>query len=520
MFKMRKLFVLLIIFVILLNVHATINGDINNDNKVSALDYVIVRKHLLRTELMTGDILKRADVNNDNKISSLDYVAIRIIVLNDINIKTKSLDLEVGEEKNIEYSVNNNSYVEVSFSSNNTKVATVDASGKVKGIAKGEAIITATMSNGKTVTCNVKVTPISVQSVSLDRTSLSLEQGEKVTLKAIITPSNATNKEVIWTSSDSSVATVDQNGVVQVIKNGTAEVTVTTKDGNKKATCNVSLNISDLTNIYEIVPTKACAINVNVNNDIRVMQGVSFYQSNNKSYAVYAGFKSDVDPTIITLVDLNECLVVDKNNSVVMGHANDITYSDADNKFYVVNVKKIHSFSIKNDKEIIVDSQPIIAKNTMSGIAYDKDKKQYYWKAGTVLGTISSLNSSYVKIRNVPTYYSNIENGNVKTVDQAIAYAKVDGHRNIYYARTISDTNAKVYYNHTFISVFDADTGKYKYTMHFGGKDGKTLPSGHLEGISIIDNTIYFGLNIHFTNPKQVIFYKYTGLKEMENNYN
>ena len=85
MLKVKRGLVFFIISIILFNVHAIINGDINNDDKISALDYIIIRKHLMGKELLTGDNLKKADVNKDNKISSLDYVAIRLIILSDIN---------------------------------------------------------------------------------------------------------------------------------------------------------------------------------------------------------------------------------------------------------------------------------------------------------------------------------------------------------------------------------------------------------------------------------------------------
>ncbi|MEE1069892.1 MAG: DUF4832 domain-containing protein [Paludibacteraceae bacterium] len=80
-----------------------------------------------------------------------------------------------------------------------------------------------------------------VTSVSLDKTSATLEIGETETLTATITPNTATNKNVSWTSSNTSVATVE-NGVVTAVAAGTATITVTTADGNKTATCAVTVN--------------------------------------------------------------------------------------------------------------------------------------------------------------------------------------------------------------------------------------------------------------------------------------
>ncbi len=85
-----------------------------------------------------------------------------------------------------------------------------------------------------------KKTEISVESISLDKTSLSLEEGSSYTLSAEITPSNATNKTVIWTSDNEKVAKVE-NGKITAISEGTALITAQTKDGEHTATCTVTV---------------------------------------------------------------------------------------------------------------------------------------------------------------------------------------------------------------------------------------------------------------------------------------
>ncbi len=82
---------------------------------------------------------------------------------------------------------------------------------------------------------------IAVQKVTVSRTTKTLIVGEDFTIKATVEPSNATNKEVKWQSDDSDVASVDTNGKVKAIKAGTATITVTTVDGNKTATCRVTV---------------------------------------------------------------------------------------------------------------------------------------------------------------------------------------------------------------------------------------------------------------------------------------
>ena len=82
---------------------------------------------------------------------------------------------------------------------------------------------------------------VAVTGVKLDKTETNVTVDGKVTLKATVSPDNAGNKEVEWSSSDSTIASVDNNGVVTGHKAGTATITVKTKDGGKTATCKVTV---------------------------------------------------------------------------------------------------------------------------------------------------------------------------------------------------------------------------------------------------------------------------------------
>ncbi len=95
-------------------------------------------------------------------------------------------------------------------------------------------------SNGIIVTVNPPI--ISVSSIVLDQNNVKLETGNTTTLKALISPDNATNKSVTWSSSDNSVAKVDANGKITAVKSGKATITVTTEDGKKTATCTVTVS--------------------------------------------------------------------------------------------------------------------------------------------------------------------------------------------------------------------------------------------------------------------------------------
>ena len=117
---------------------------------------------------------------------------------------------------------------------------------KVTAIAPGETEIIIELENtsGSTISTKyqveVKSPVVSVTDITLNKTSATLNVGGTETLTATVAPSNATNKTVTWTSSNSSVASVS-NGVVTAKAAGTATITVKTADGNKTATCTVTV---------------------------------------------------------------------------------------------------------------------------------------------------------------------------------------------------------------------------------------------------------------------------------------
>ena len=135
----------------------------------------------------------------------------------------------------------------VAWNSSNTSVATVDQNGRVTAIGGGVATITANAGD-KQAFCAVTVT-VPVSSVTLDKTELALVQGNSETLSATVNPSDASDKTVIWSSSDTAVATVDTNGKVTAVKAGKSIITV--KAGEFSATCTVTVAPSNIPGGHE-----------------------------------------------------------------------------------------------------------------------------------------------------------------------------------------------------------------------------------------------------------------------------
>ena len=97
-------------------------------------------------------------------------------------------------------------------------------------------------SSSKTYSIKIAQATVSVTGVSLNKSTTSIVAGKTETLTTTVAPSNATNKSVTWTSSNTNVATVSNTGVVTARAQGTATITVKTVDGNKTATCKVTVN--------------------------------------------------------------------------------------------------------------------------------------------------------------------------------------------------------------------------------------------------------------------------------------
>lgn len=164
----------------------------------------------------------------------------------EIKINKSTAEVAVGETITLIATVlpSNATDKSVEWSSNNPNVAKVE-NGKVTGIKAGKTTITVSSVENKDIeaTCDVTVVAgtVSVTGVELDKTSLDMKEGDEANLKATVKPEDAENKNVSWSSSRTSVATVDDNGKVVAKAAGTSVITVTTEDGGYTATCTVTV---------------------------------------------------------------------------------------------------------------------------------------------------------------------------------------------------------------------------------------------------------------------------------------
>ncbi len=159
----------------------------------------------------------------------------------------------------------------ITWESSNTSIATVSDNGLVTGKTVGTATITVKSTDGseKSATCIV-----TVKSVSLNKTTTTIEKGKTETLVATVLPTNATNKNVTWSSSNTSIATVSSTGVVSGIANGTATITVSTTDTNKAtASCKVTVKEFTVADIVGQTQTSNRTVKDEYGNEVVVPGG-------------------------------------------------------------------------------------------------------------------------------------------------------------------------------------------------------------------------------------------------------
>ena len=160
-----------------------------------------------------------------------------------VSLNTATIEMVEGETFSLVATVlpKDAEYDGVMWASSNASVASVN-SGTVTAVKEGTATITAS-AGGKSSTCTVKVSAkvVTVTSITLDKTSLSMQVGETETITATVNPDNASDKSVVWGSSDVSVATVS-DGTITAKKSG--EAIISAKSGSCIAKCKVTITVS------------------------------------------------------------------------------------------------------------------------------------------------------------------------------------------------------------------------------------------------------------------------------------
>lgn len=230
------------------------------------------------------------------------------VPVSNISLSKNEDTIKVGETKKIGASIlpNNATNKTISYSSMNTAIAKVDTSGNVTGVAVGSTYISL-VAESKSVLYKIDVVnppkDIKLSSISIPGT-YELTEGGTGKLTVTYSPSNATNKNITWKSSNNGIVTVDSGGNLKAIAPGSATITATSKDGNHVATSKITVNALDKTLKgislnkteikLEIGKTEKLTVNYNPNNTDT--KGVSWRSSNSTIAKVEEGVITAIKP--------------------------------------------------------------------------------------------------------------------------------------------------------------------------------------------------------------------------------
>lgn len=283
-----------------------------------------------------------------------------------VTVDKPALSLAVGGTDTITAAVMpaNATVKTVSYKSANQGVATVNKSGVVTAVAPGTTTIKVISKDGNKKATNVSVTvgdaptqnvaatPTEVpdtnpvKGIQLDCTSKTLSIGESFTLKATLTPADATIQTITWTSENTAVATVDANGVVTGVGKGTTTIVATTKSGNFKAKCEIT-----------------CAEGYTVTSQEQLNSALSKKTADIITISGYDAIKYEIPEEDYS----NVSLVINAPNATVTnkGKFKNITILDIAKNTY-------HECAIGNELTVQAPDSHIVVEKNASAIVYIK----------------------------------------------------------------------------------------------------------------------------------------------------
>lgn len=195
--------------------------------------------------------------NNTKKNSTTTPASSTKKEIESLDFSEKNISIKNGDSLQLLVIVNPTelSSSKLTWKSDNPEVVTVDENGVITGLSVGKATITVTSENGKTTTCviNVVSNEIPVEKIIVTPNKTNMDVDSVLQLSVKIEPSNATNRDLIWTSSDESIATVDNKGIVKGLKAGKVTITAKTKDGKVLGTSEITVEevFSNDLNVYD-----------------------------------------------------------------------------------------------------------------------------------------------------------------------------------------------------------------------------------------------------------------------------
>ncbi|MDD4514362.1 Ig-like domain-containing protein [Massilibacteroides sp.] len=293
-----------------------------------------------------------------------------------ISLDKETLTMETGDSFTLTATISPEDATnkELIWSSSNPEIVGVSESGTISAISVGETTITATTVDGDysascVITVNRKI--IYVESINISPSILTLEEEETFRFGVTILPYNSDNQNITWSSSDPSVAIVNEYGTIHAIQGGTTEVRATTEDGGHTS-------ISYVTVIGKI------PFEIELSNDSEITLNFTKVEKAN-SYNVYLYSLKDDEP------GLESSYVLDENGNITEqmksqnGSSNQlsVTLTRKDIKFdYLV---KIEAVQHKDNKDIVIATMETQLSNAVSNETVNLITPSAYYKDGNLI---------------------------------------------------------------------------------------------------------------------------------------
>ena len=298
------------------------------------------------------------------------------------------------------------------YTSSDTKVAEVSASGLVTARSEGEAKIRAAATDGSDeyAVCYVTVTgKAKVTGITLDRTSAEVKRGEKLTLNVTVSPSYASNKKVVWKSANTKIATVDANGSVTAKAPGRTKITVTSSENSSyQASCTVTVP-------YKITYKLNKGKNNASNPSTYYGKKVTLKNPSRKGYA-FAGWYTDAKfkkkITSISSSAKSDYILYAKWTKVKVAKASLTSAKNSKSKQILLKYKKVsgvkgYQVQVATDKKFKKNKKTVTIKKqktTKTTVKKLKAKKKYYVRVRT-FKTVNGkkVYSSWSSVKRVKT---------------------------------------------------------------------------------------------------------------------
>ena len=292
----------------------------------------------------------------------------------------------------------------VKWSSSDKTIASVDKTGKVTAHKKGIVTITATAEDGskkkddhkiEVVTTPVKPVPkknIKVKNITITGDK-DVQVGKTITLKVTVTPSDAKNKSVKWTTSDSKIATVSSKGVVKGIKAGKATITATAQDGSKVKGTYI-INVTTKSNSTTKKDDKKVVSNpINVSGkylDVGIDKEISFTTKYDDNWFTTSSSTENKNLARLSVLSSSSVYNVDYAKSLL----EQCGFSD---------VTKIVNTPTKNNNDTVsyVLGNKKIGDNTLIAIIIKGTSGDYEWVSNFNIGEGATVHEGFKKARNI-----------------------------------------------------------------------------------------------------------------------